>query len=71
MHGENALLGEQVVHDREHPLLQLARVARAPDEDRSLSQVEDDERAAAGAVSGLIRLEFRRVQNREIGIERW
>ena len=43
--------GMQVVHDRENGLLDLARVARAADQDQPLAEVEQDEGAAIRAVT--------------------
>ena len=56
----------QVVHHREHRLLELAGVARAADEDHALGEVEHDERAGARAVPRGIGLDLRRVQHREV-----
>ena len=69
VHREHALLGQVVVHHREHRLLQLAGVARAADEDHALGEVEHDEGARARAVLCRVGAEFRRVQHREVRIE--
>ena len=70
VHREHALLRHVVVHDGEHRLLELTGVARARDEDHPLREVEHDGRARARAVLCRIGLELRRVEHREVRIER-
>ena len=70
VHRQHALLRHEVVHDREHRLLELTGVARAADEDHALGEVQDDERAGARAVARRVGLELRRVQHREVRVER-
>ena len=70
MHGQHAGLGHQVVHHGEDRLLQLARVARAADEDHALGDVQHDERARARAMARRIRLQLGRMQHGEVGGER-
>ena len=69
VHGQDALEGQAVVHQREDRLLDLAGIERAADHDLCPAQVDDDERRAAGAV--LLRLCFddRSVENQRVGLE--
>ena len=69
VHRQHVLLRHQVIHHREDRLLQLARVARAADEDHALGEAQHDEGARARAVALRIRLHLRRVQHREVGQE--
>ena len=69
MHGQHAGPGHEVVHDREHRLLELTGVARAADENHPLREVQDDERAGARSVTNRIGLKLRRMQHREVRLE--
>ena len=67
MHAQHALERQQVVEHGEDRLLQLARVAGAADQAELPLEAEDDERARARPVRGLVRLERRRAHDRELG----
>ena len=58
---------QQVVHDREDRLLDLARIAGAADQDEPFGEVEQDEHRRVGAVLGRVRLHGRHVDDRETG----
>ena len=70
VHGEHAGLGKQVIHDREHRLLELARVARAADDDGARGEVQHDEGAGARAVPRRVGLELGGVVHHEVRRER-
>ncbi len=69
VHRHDALRRQQVVEDREHRLLHLARIARAADQDRLAFEVDRDDRFAAAAVAGGIGLEAGQVDDGEFGQE--
>src|SRR5256886_122813 len=45
VHREHALFWKQIIHDGEHRLLELARVARSSNQNRSFGNIQNDERA--------------------------
>ena len=63
MHREDAALGQQVIEDREDRFLELAGVARAPDQDRPLAEVDHNERPGMGAVQRRIGVQLGSVQH--------
>ena len=67
VHGEHVLLnGEQVVHDREDGLLDLAGVLRAGDENNTLLEVDDDRGLGMGVVHRRVELEARARHDHEV-----
>ena len=50
MHGQNVAFGHEPIHDREHRLLDLARIGGAADQDFLSLEVDDDEDLGARAV---------------------
>ena len=69
VHRQNVLFRIEVIEDREHRLLHLARVARAANEHRSLREVHHDKGRGVGAVPLGVGLEFGSMQHGEAGIE--
>ena len=68
VHGQHVLRGEQVVHDREDGLLDLAGVARAADHHQPACEVNDDEGLGPGAVDSRVGLELRQVDDGELRV---
>ena len=69
VHREDALERQSVVHQREDRLLDLAGVERAADQHLGARRVEDDERAAPGAVRLGVGLEPRSVEDERVRFE--
>ena len=67
VHREHALERQQVVEDGEDRLLDLAGVARPPDDPELLPEVEDDERLRPRPVRHRVRLESGGGDDREVG----
>ena len=59
VHGEDAAVGQQVIHDREDRLLHFAGIAGAADQHHALLEVDHDAGLGIGAVLGRIGLEIR------------
>ena len=66
VHREDSAQRHQVVHDRENRLLDLACVTRAADQYHLAREVDQNERAAARAVTGGFGAELGRVDHREL-----
>ena len=66
VHREHALVGHQVVHDRERRLLDLAGVHRADDDDLHPLEVDQDRGPRADPLRGGVGLEGRHVDDREV-----
>ena len=71
VHREHVAQRHQVVHHGEHGLLDLARVARAADQDDLAREVHHDERRGVRVVARGIGVEQRRVDHRELRRERF
>ena len=69
MHRNNAAHWKNIVHDREHALLDFACVFGAADEDEFLGQVQGDERFVARSLFVLVGFERRDVDYSEVGCE--
>ena len=69
VHRQRFAQRQQIVHHGEDRLLDLARVARAADQDDAPREVHQDERAGARAVALGTALKERRVDDRELGRE--
>lgn len=68
MHGKHVVLdGQQVVHDREDGLLDLAGVLGAHDQDHALLEVDDHGGLGVGVVHGRVQLQARRRHDHEVG----
>ena len=70
VHRQHALVGHQVVHDREGRLLDLAGVLGADDDDLHPPHVNQDRGLGTGPLGRRVGLERRHVQDREVGDER-
>ena len=68
VHRQNAPLGQQIVEDGEHRLLDLARVGGASDQHLALGEIEQDKGARIGAVDRGIGSKARRVNDGEFGL---
>jgi len=69
MHRHRVAQRQQVVHDGEHGLLDLAAVGRPADEDQFAREIDDDECLRARAVAFGDGEEVARVNDRELGLE--
>ena len=63
VHRHHALRGKQVVQQTEHPLLHLARIFGAADQDQLFGEVDRDDRVAAAAVSRRVSFEAGKVDD--------
>ena len=69
VHGQHAVLDrQQVVHEREDGLLDLAGVARARDNHPAAREVEHDGRLGVGAVGGRVAAVPWRGEHRDVGV---
>ena len=66
MHREHVAQRHQIIHQREDGLLDLARVARAADQDQFAREVDEDERRGRGTVAGRFGIEERGVEHGEL-----
>ena len=66
MHGEDALLGQDEVHDRENRFLDFTRVTAAADDDFLGRVIDDDEDVRVHPVHGRIGLEMWRMEHGEL-----
>ena len=66
VHRQDPFVGQQVVHDREGALLDLAGVLGADDEDLHPLQVDEDGRLGPRALGGGVGLEGRDAHDREV-----
>ena len=64
VHRHDALLGEEVVEDREDRLLHLASIGRAADQNELLRKVHGNDRLAARAMTRRISLEAGQIDDR-------
>ena len=69
VHRHHAALRQEVVQEREHRLLVLARVLGAGDQDRARLQIHGDHGLRAAAVARGVCLEGRAVEDRAVGRE--
>jgi len=69
VHGQHVLVGQQVVQDREHRLLDLARVPGAADRHDAVGEVHEHGAVRRRAVERWLGLEAWQVQDGEVGLE--
>jgi hypothetical protein len=65
MHGHHAALRQQIIHNGENRLLDLAGVSRAADQDQFFTEVQKDKRLGTSSIGLGISMKVRCVQDSE------